>query len=1009
MRLALLAFLVTHAAAFAQPLPPIVDHVGREDGLPSNTVYALLQDHHGFLWFGTEAGLSRYDGYAFETYTHAPFHPNALSEHLVRALAEGPDGAIWVGTGGGGLDRLDPATGAFTSFRHDPADPHSLSDDIVGALHVDGDGTVWAGTWGGVLNRLDPATGRFTRYPIAEGASERLIRAVGEDAAGTLWVASSAGLYRYDAERDALVHVIPNEGSRSMSAFAAGPSGAVWAGSVIRGLFEVDPVSGTFAEHHPVPEPEALLRNYVQALALGLDGAVWAGTRMEGLLRFDPARHTFEPVALAAPGQPPGTEVTVVLVDRAGAVWAAVRGQGVFRLRPHTLRVRTYAHDPGDPTSLSPSLVLSAEEDRRGALWVGTFAGGLSRLDPSSGEARRYPPGPGGLSSPTVWAIEEARDGTLWLATLLGINRYHPDDDRFEHLGLDPAEGLPHVNTYALHETRDGTMWVGTWGGLARYDAGAGRFVAYRHDPADPASLSRNQVWAIEEDRHGALWVGTDGGGLNRLDRATGRFARFRHDPADSTSLAHDRVHDVHEAADGALWVGTSGGLSRLAPGGLRSDPVSFRHVTTRDGLPHNLIRGVVEDERGGLWVVTAAGLAHYDPRSGAVRTFGRHDGFPASSYTHGAVTRAAGGTVWLGSDVGVTAFRPDALAPPDEAPPVVLTGVEVAGRPLPGGRRPAYVREVRLAPGDNVVAFEFAALAYAAPEHLRYAYRLEGLGDGWTYSGPRRQATYAHLPPGAYTFRVRAAGPSGVWNDAGAAVRLVVEPHLWQRGWVQALAVAALLGALAGAYRWRLAHLLEVERTRARIADDLHDDVGSKVSTVALMVELGSRSAGLAEAERARLRDAAAMARRLVDDIRDTVWVIDAGHDGLGTLVERLEQTAHQMLQGLDHHVALPAAVPDVALGLPTRRHVLLLFKEALHNAVRHAHASRVDVAIGVEGERLTVAVVDDGCGFDAATVARGHGLGLMRDRAAELGGTLRVESRPGAGTALRLDVPLA
>lgn len=1012
MRLALLVFLVTHAAALAQPAPPRADHLSREDGLPSNTVYALLQDHHGFLWIGTEAGLSRYDGYAFETYTHTPFQPNALSEHLVRALAEGPDGAIWIGTGGGGLDRLDPATGTFTRFRHDPADPHSLSDDIVGALHVDRDGTVWAGTWGGVLNRLDPATGRFTRYPIAEGAAERLIRAIEEDAAGTLWVATSVGLYRYDPERDGPVLVLPESGSKPLASLVPDPSGTLWAGSVIRGLFEVDLASGAFVEHRPVPEPETALQNYVQTLARSPDGAVWAGTRMEGLLRFDPATRSFDRIPLAAPGQGPGSEVTAVLVDRAGAVWAGVRGQGVFRLRPHALRVRTYAHDPEYPGSLSPSLVLSVEEDRRSALWVGTYAGGLGRLDPATGRVRRYPPGPGSPSSRTVWDIHEAQDGTLWLATLGGVNRYDPAKDQVERLGLDPAEELPHINAYTLHETRDGAMWVGTWGGLARYDAAVGRFVAYTHDPADPTSLSRNQVWAIEEDRRGALWVGTDGGGLNRLDRATGRFARFRHDPGDSTSLAHDRVHDVHVAADGALWVGTSGGLSRLDPEDLGSATGAFRHVTTRDGLPHNLIRGVAEDERGGLWVVTAGGLAYYDPGSGAVRTFGLHDGFPASSYTHGAITRASGGTVWLGSDVGVTAFRPDAIAPPDEAPPVVLTGVEVAGRPLPDGHHPVSVREVRLAPGDDFVGFEFAALAYAAPEHLRYAYRLDGLEEGWTHSGPRRQATYAHLPPGTYTFRVRAAGPSGVWNEEGAAVRVVVEPQLWQRGWARFLAAALLVGVLAGAYRWRLRHLLEVERTRARIADDLHDDVGSKVSTVALMVELGSRSPALAEAERDRLRDAAAMARRLVDDIRDTVWVIDAGHDGLDTLVERLEQTAHQMLQGLDHHVALPERVPDLDLDLPTRRHVLLLFKEALHNAVRHAHARRVDVAIDVSddgrGHRLALAVRDDGCGFDTEAVAHGHGLGLMRDRARQLGGTLRIVSPSGSGTALRLEVPL-
>jgi two-component sensor histidine kinase len=344
----------------------------------------------------------------------------------------------------------------------------------------------------------------------------------------------------------------------------------------------------------------------------------------------------------------------------------------------------------------------------------------------------------------------------------------------------------------------------------------------------------------------------------------------------------------------------------------------------------------------------------------------------------------------------------------------VVLTGLRLFNEPVRPGRHRALpkplweAQSITLTHRERVFSLDFAALHYRNPARNRYAYRLEGHDDAWRDPDGQRSVTYSNLNPGTYVFRLKAASSDGVWDEEGVSLRIVIQPPWWRTWWFRLLALGMTIGLLSVGHRYRVAHLLALERTRGRIADDLHDDIGSKMSSIALMIDVATQGERLSEAARGRLQEASQAARRTVDDLRDTVWVIDAGQDRLPDLVARMEKVAHQMLQGRCYRVELPPQVPPVPLAMEQRRHLLLVYKEALHNAIRHGHAPSLAVRITAAEGLFSFEVADDGVGFDSRQPGGGRGLKTMTSRAERLGARLTLASEPGKGTRVSLSMPI-
>jgi ligand-binding sensor domain-containing protein len=810
---------------------PDFERISLQQGLSQSVIEAIVQDRKGFLWFGTEDGLNRYDGYGFTVYRYQANNPRSLVYNEIKALHEDRSGVVWIGTFEGGLSRFDPAIEAFIGYRNDPSDPASLAANTVRSVLEDRGGNLWIGTQGGGLDRLDRATGKFTHHRHDPGNPSSLphddVRAILEDQGGVLWIGTyGGGLARYDREKGTFTRFRANPadpGSLShelVTALLEDRSGNLWIGTYGRGLNALDRTTGRF-HHHRAAGAGTLSSDLIRALFEGSSGTLWIATDGGGLARLDPGTGAVEsfrndplnPLSLST------DRVWSLLEDSSGILWIGTYGGGLNKLNVKGKRFQHFRNEPGNRNSINHNIVWSIREDRDGVLWIGTDAGGLNRFDRRTGEFhffRHDPRNPRSLSHDAVRVVFFDRNGVLWLGTNGGgLNRFDRATGTFQRFRHDPAEpgSLSHDELRTIFEDRAGNIWVGTYGGgLDRLDRQTGRFRHYRHDPANPQSLSSDYIRCVYEDSDGVLWIGTHGGGMNRFDPATGIFTTFRVNPADPASLSSDFVFDIHEDRAGVLWLATfGGGLDRFDRKTGR-----FTRYREADGLASDSTYGLLEDETGRLWISTTRGLSCFNPGTSSFHNYDTRDGLQSNEFNGGSLFRSSRGEMFFGGINGFNAFSPAEIVLNTQPPTVALTDLMLFNRSVRVGERVrgrvilerplAYTEALTLSWRDDVIAVEFAALHYAAPEKNQYAYMLEGFSRAWIPArADRRVATFTGLPPGRYVLRVKATNADGIWNEEGVALTITITPPVWATWWFR-LAVAALLSGLAVvAFRRRL------------------------------------------------------------------------------------------------------------------------------------------------------------------------------------------------------------
>ena len=811
------------------------DRTSIAEGLSQSTVECILQDRKGFMWFGTEDGLNRFDGYSFTVFRHDPQDANSLSNNYVRCMLEDQSGALWIGTWGGGLDRFDPETQQFTHFRHSPVDRHSLSHDNILCLYEDRSGQLWVGTGGGGLDLFDRENDRFVHeqhHPHdARTLSGNAVSAVLEDQWGELWVGTTqAGLNRLTPGRGQFTHYHstgedPHSlSSNAITALHEDSEGVLWIGTADGGLCRLDRQNDRFIrlQHNP-EDPTSLSNNSVQVIYEDRSGVLWIGTSEGGLNRHDRRRNQFlhyrndpfDPHSLSH------DDVLSIYEDRGGVLWIGTFGGGLSRANPANQKFVHYHSDPNDPSSLSDDSVRAILEDSAGVLWVGTYSGGLNRFDAESGKWTHYqhdPDDPDSISSNLVRSIYEDSHGFLWIGTDGGLDQFDRSTGRFAHYRHDPDDphSLSHDSVWPIYEDSDGVLWVGTMGGgLNRFNPDRDSFTHYLNNPEDYRSLSHNNVSCILESYDGVLWVGTVGGGLNRFDRATRRFTAYRHDADDPYSLSNDRVLSIGEDYRNRLYVGTwGGGLDRLDRASGR-----FAHFREKDGLPNDVVYGIVEDHLTYLWLSTNRGLSRLTPSSDKFRNYDVSDGLQSNEFSPGAHHMGPSGVIYFGGINGFNAFYPPQVKDNPYPPPIVITAFKKLDQTVMTDI--ASDCEIELSYTDNFVAFEFAALDYTAPHKNQYLYRLEGFDPHWISAGDRRYQSYSNLQAGEYIFRVKGSNNDGIWNREGLAVYISVRPPVWDSWWFRGALAALLVGSVLVGYRLRVRSIQARTRELERQVDE--------------------------------------------------------------------------------------------------------------------------------------------------------------------------------------------
>jgi diguanylate cyclase (GGDEF)-like protein len=833
------AFLLAASQLFASgPRNVRFERLSIEQGLSQSGVNSILQDDRGFMWFGTQDGLNRYDGYTFTVFKHDSLDPASLSNSTVWALHQDRKGSLWIGTEAG-LDLWDRERTSFVHFRSEPGNQQSLSHDRVRAILETRDGALWIGTDGG-LNAFNGASRTFTRFVHSPADSKTLssdrVRAIFEDRDGVLWIGTDGGgLNAFDRATRTFRHYSNDPADpRSLSddrvrCVFEDRDGFLWVGTYEGGLSRLDRASGTFARfQRGLAGPKTLSENRVRAIFQDRDGILWAGTD-GGLNEWRPESRSFVAYrnAPADAASLSDDRVMSIYQDRAGVLWVGTQGGGVNKWNMATESFALFRVDPSGSSTFSGNTVSAFCADAKGSVWVGTY-NGLNRLDRRTGAVETFRKQPGGLTDDRVFSLLADRAGILWIGTYEGgLNRLDPKSGRFTSYRNDPKDPgtLAGNGVTSLYEDKKGVLWIGVYrGGLNRYEPSTGRFTRYVHDAGNPKSLSDDRVIALAGDASGTLWIGTEGGGLNRLDEASGTFTRYRHDPKQPSSLSGDIVFAVHEDRLGALWVGTQGaGLDRWGREDRRVGRASFQKYGERQGLPNNTIYGLLEDEDGNLWMSTNKGLARLDPRTGGIRTYDKRHGLQSNEFNFGAAYRSGAGEMFFGGNEGFNAFFPNRIRRNNLAPPVVLTALEILNRDVklprefPGSGLTLTYR-------DSVVSFEFAALDYASPDRNRYSYKLDGFDRDWVEAHGTRRATYTNLDPGKYVFRVRGANSDGVWNQDGESLPVTVLAPPWRTWWARTLYVLAALAVLFAFWRGQVRKVAREAEYRQRLEVQVED-----------------------------------------------------------------------------------------------------------------------------------------------------------------------------------------
>lgn len=1018
------AVICASTLAFAERLP--LKFYTTADGLPHNAINKIVRDSRGFLWFCTAEGLSRFEGYTFTNFGA----DQGLPQGSVADLLEDRDGRYWVATSGG-LFRFDADSAAlsfppsdsqrrvkrwsfFNIIDSEDQDPRARS---VNVLRQDKSGTIWCGTDKGLF-RLDESGDKAILRGVDVGIplqnpDHAAVMDLLEDGDGSLWIATFGGLYRRsrdgrsiratraDGLPDDVIHTLMRD-----------HLGRLWAATRRAGFFQFAPGDA----HRPV----TVLRSYslrdviptswVFQLFETSDHRFWVASNL-GLLEFFPASATgaasFRPYTTA--NGLSYREITTLNEDASGNLWIGTNTSGLMKLA----RNGFVSYGEGDGVAS----VNSVFEDREGVLCVkGAVIGKgtvrmknpyrfFGRMD------RRHFRGfdPAALAGAQGWVLENvtlrAHDGEWWLGADTGVFRF-PALKNFSAIAsasplarYTARDGLTGGQVFRLFEDSSGNIWVSTidsdGNGFARWDRTTGKWTNLATVAGLPA-LTEDLPRSFAEDRQGHTWIGFNGA-LARY--ANGHFVWF----GGNDGVPPGAVSNMLVDHAGRLWLASArSGLARIDD--VKPDHPTFRSYTTADGLSSNRTEVITEDLHGRIYVGTGRALDRLDPKTGRIRHFTTADGLAPGLFR--AAYRDRNGALWFGMTGGLSRLvpTPDIAAPSAPILLTAITGGNNQRRVFPFGEGKLVLPE--LGHNDNRLQVDFVGLDFTPGEVLRYQYKLEG--GSWSVPSEQRSISFANLEPGRYKVLVRAVSSDGTASLLPASVAFRILPPVWQRWWFLMLMTASL-GALAFmAYRYRMAQVIEIANVRTRIATDLHDDIGSNLTKIAILSEVARQQLGTngGFSPDDPLSAIAHISRESVASMSDIVWAINPQRDRLLDLVRRMRQHAEQLFATRDVQLVFqaPGEDQDTKLRSDVRRDLFLIFKEAVNNVARHAKCSQVTIDFRIQEDRLSLDVTDDGVGFDSEATSSGNGLANMRRRAQRLGGVCEVSTGPGKNTIVHI-----
>ncbi|MDX2046888.1 MAG: two-component regulator propeller domain-containing protein [Chitinophagaceae bacterium] len=1005
--LAVIAFLMLADMLSAQLY---FDHVTTASGLSHNKVNCLLEDNRGFIWIGTEDGLNRYDGERFVRFNHEPGNPSSLSGNIIRALHEDPEGIIWIATADGGITKYDYRLSPekqFKQYRHRPGDSSSIPVNMVNDIIEDKQHYLWLATGGAGLLRFNKTTGLFqqvTRF------------------------------------------------SRTYNDLVFDKDGWIWGGRLGGSISKVNPATLEVVfdkryENYYQQLPHVV----VTTLFKDRDDDIWFGSWDKAVYRYDVDAGS--EMVYDASGGFPNDEIISINEDKTGMIWAGGKSGGLYIFDKGRNRFVNYRHDPSQAGSVIDNTINCIMRDRDGRMWLGTNKG-INWYDPYHQQFKQtFLLGTGNQN--TIYDFFEDENSNLWIGTTHGIfirrngrddfeqhqifynkvplavTRFYKDDGGTFYIGtdytlfqLDPVsfriQPLPNTDkdvvmkkiiqsrvVSVIRDTLDGkpVLLVSPYGHyLAYYDLQQKKWFSRTDSTKEYFSglnVNDNLIRKLYKNSKGEVWMVNATNGISLLKKNNQQGIQYLNDPSNTSGISSNNLFDMLEDISGNYWFTTYGGSLNFMDGRTKK----FTHYNS----PANLMEGLQGDRKGNLWIICNGNLYSFDTKGKAFVYYPLPD-VENSGGVKGYIYKGKDGKMYVAGNNYFIEFVPEKISRRAVEPQVYITDFKVFDKSYSDL---LYSRQIRLRYFQNYFTIEFSAPDFSGSDKVQYSYKLEGQDGDWVVSGQRNQAFYTNVDGGRYTFKVRATNNIGNWNTDITQISIVIIPPFWKQWWFYVLCAVAVAGIVYAIYRYRLNEILNRQAIRNKIAQDLHDNVGSTLSSISVYSQVAKIQSAKNNKESVdnAIEKISETSSSMISEMSDIVWAINPRNDSVKEIVQRMQSFAAPLLAAKDITFSFQydPVIESLALSMEKRKNFFMTFKEAINNAVKYAECKNLVVEIKApHRQRIEMIIADDGKGFDVNQPRKGNGLWNSRYRANEMKGEYTLKSEPGRGTTVKLVFPI-
>jgi ligand-binding sensor domain-containing protein len=999
-------------------------HFTTEDGLSQSSVFSIVQDDIGFMWFATEDGLNKFDGKKFTIYRPIDNDSTSIPDLGIRKIYKDKSDQLWVLSLRGKLSKYISKKNNFKRYSFIIDDKFNPIKIIT--LAEDNEGTLWAVTTKGEFFSLNSKSDVFVYKKLNEDIEKQFqsihLQTLLVDNDDIFWIGTWEGLIKLNLKKQIVnrySYVASNHnsiGGDMIFSLACDNLGNIWIASANGGVSVFDKSSEKFRTYKcNSSQKKCISSNRIMSILIDSRKKIWIGTFDKGLDCYDPDTKTFTNYS-HNPSITSSFSIGAVMSiyeDNSGGVWFGSGGGGLNRYDPLNQNFTHIQHIPGEHTSISPNPVLAIYEDHLGNLWIGSDGGGINVREKNSSEFKNYLQNPK-FGSNAITVIYEDSKGNIWIGADPGVDspagaviKYDRKTDSFAPF---KNISIKFGGVSAIHEDKFGEIWIATPSdGIHRFNPKTSKEMVYRTNPNDTTSIGSNSIFSICEDSYGFLWFGSISAGLSLFDREKNSFTRFVNDPNNKNSLGSNSVWCVIEDTNNELWIGTwGGGINKFD-----REKNSFKRFTVENGLAGNIVYGIIPDNQGSIWISSNKGLTKFNPRTFDFTNYDKSNGLMINDFSAGASFKSKVGRLYFGGNSGVVLLDPKKMRENTFIPNVAITDFKVFDKSFSTENSISFTKELELEYDQNFFTIEFTAFDFSAPEKNQFEYKLEGVDKDWIKSEGRSFASYTDITNGNYKFRLRGSNSSGKFNPEEVTLSIIIAPPYWKTWWFRSLAFLLFMMLLYSLHKYRLNRLLEVERTRIRIARDLHDEVSASITGIVYFAD--AMKTEIKEKEIPVLNKlinlVSESAVQIQESMSDIIWSINPDNDNWSVVLPKLRRYASDLCDSkqINYRIDIPENFIGRSLKMEQRRDLWLVFKEIVTNAVKHSSCTNIEIKLFSDLENLNLTINDNGIGFDPSIQSYSNGLKNIKSRINTLNGISELNTSFGNGTKWEIKIPLS